>query len=159
MTLSPTPVCGIVSSSNYKNAVQNAEHIDFHSFKFQDKPEADNNIVCHLCGITCKSANEFHEHMARIHKHRSPFKFRVAGTRCLSRLKDCHNREKLCQHLKHGSNKCANYYLARVPVLPEDVLKAEDAATAALTAVTATTKVAIATAFVARRSVRTTKQK
>jgi len=72
--------------------------------------------------------------MARIHKHRNPFKLRVAGTKCLGFLKDYHNREKLCHHLKHSSQLCAKYYINHIPLLSPEQLKAEDRATACLTA-------------------------
>jgi len=118
----------------FRKAVQSAERMDFHAIEFPEKPVADECIICQLCGVTCKGSNEFYGHVATIHGHRNPFKLRVQGSQCLSCLKNYFNREKLCHHLKHSSKKCARYYMARVPILPPDVLKAEDAATAALTA-------------------------
>jgi len=104
------------------------------TIRIPEKPVTEECIVCHMCDITCKSANEFYGHVARIHGHRSPFKLRVQGTQCLCCLKHCYNREKLCHHLKHSSKNCARYYMVRVPILPPDVLKAKDAATAAFIA-------------------------
>jgi len=56
----------------FRNAVQNAERMDLHAIEFAEKVKPDECIVCHLCGVVCKSANEFYGHVARIHGHRNP---------------------------------------------------------------------------------------
>ena len=120
--------------NKFRLAVKVAEYLDSGAIQFLDKPPKHDSYACHLCECTFTDVQAYYGHMARIHKHRNPFKVRACGTQCLACLKDYHNREKLCHHLRYSSQRCANYYFNHIPVLSPDVLKSEDSTTAALTA-------------------------
>ena len=84
--LHPTMWSRLVSAypNRFRRAVQNAEHIECQAIEFAEKPAVQQEcIVCHLCGVSCKTADEYHGHMARLHGHRKPFKIRVSGTQRL----------------------------------------------------------------------------
>jgi len=120
--------------NKFRKAIKAAETIDNEALPRPIEVKDAQAYACHICNVSLPDVQAYYGHMARIHHHRNPFKLRAEGTQCLACLKNYHNREKLCHHLRYSSKLCAQYYINHVPILSQDVLRREDKSTAAMTA-------------------------
>jgi len=116
----------LVSSmpNRFRNSVARAEELECLPLEFEAKP-AVGACNCQICGFYCKSVHVFNGHMSKVHGHQNPIKLRVQGSVCLGCMKEHHNRNKLCHHLRYRSQKCREYYENNLPVLSPEVLEAE----------------------------------
>jgi len=112
----------------FRKRIRAAESIDFLSVELakQEVIKDEVGMECPHCGKWCKNVHALHGHIGKAHKIQNPIKRKVRGSVCCC-LKDFITGNNLYHHLTTSVRLCADYYMQRLPDLPHDEFKQQEA--------------------------------